>query len=62
MKILRAKNLSNITPNNTRFLSSKICKNYNSNSRSLVVYGSNLGPTLGMPRFSKNLTAGAERI
>ena len=55
MKIFWAKNLSIIILNNTRFLSSQVYKDYNSNSRSLVIYGSNLGSTLGMTRFLKNL-------
>ena len=55
MKVFWAQNLSIIILNNTRFLSSQVYKDYNSNSRSLVIYGSNLGSTLGMTRFLKNL-------
>jgi hypothetical protein len=55
LKIFLTKNFSKISLNNTRLLLSKTYKDYNSNSRSLVIYGSNLGSTLGMTRLPNNL-------
>ena len=55
MNILRTKKLRKISLNNTRLLTSKSNKDNNSNSKSLVTYGSNLGSTLGMSRLPNNL-------